>query len=145
MSKIEVCSIHTGEIIVTTKNGEVKSSTFKDLGTTPPTGVAEVDEDVAEILLGSIGSPDYFKRSYELDSAPGKDAGHGKNDEAVADAVTLTVETFDATTNFGKLKGLINKCDSAELVMTLIAHETQSKNRDGVLTALTARYDALTK
>lgn len=142
MSKIEVCSIHTGEIIVTTKNGEVKSSFFKDLGTTPPTGVCEVDEDVAEILLGAIGTPGYFKRSFELDST--LEGKSDENDEGKSDEpAILSVEVFDETTNFGKLKGLINKCDSSDLIMSLIAHETQNKNRDGVLSALTARFDAL--
>lgn len=163
MSKIEVCSLHTGEICGTTKAGREFSVVFEDKGAC---GVALVDEDIAEHLLGGIGHPEYFKAgAIEVKttetappSTPASPAttgtGEGKTDPAGSGTGSdpskpedpppaLTIEAYDAITNAMSLKAAINKCESKETIMELIAHETQGKNRDWAVKALEERQKAL--
>ena len=76
---IEVASIHIGTINLGTKDGEQRSIDFEDKG---GVGFALVDEAEAEILLGGIGRPEYWKP--------------GTTGDAVADALNNDPEASPA-------------------------------------------------
>lgn len=150
MSQIEVCSCHTGEIVGTTRSGREFSVKFKDVGTC---GVALVDEEIAEHLLGGIGHPEYYKAgAIEIPSEPSAPVGAQSNQgdpatngegPAAPNPAALTAESYEAITNYQTAKAAINKSEDANLLMELLASETQGKNRDGFVKLLEERLAAL--
>lgn len=154
MSQIEVCSrVHTGKVIVTTLQGEKEIVEFKQVE--PRLYVAVVSEDAAEILLGKLGAPDYFKLGpVELTETPADETestgeeipGGTETEEEVPDApAVINREAFDAATNVTQLKALVEQCEDRELLMELVAAEIGAdKPRKTYTDALNARIDALT-
>ncbi len=93
MSKtIEIVSIHTGKIRLCTRKGEQRTVMFEDKG---DRGFALCDEDEAEILLGGIGLPDYWKPGQGQGSQP---TGPITIPPAIPAAETGEAETGEAET-----------------------------------------------
>jgi len=146
MSKIEVCSRHIGPITVTTRQGDVKDLVFKDCSTDDrKEGVAEVDEDVALVLLEDIGLPDYYKSGpvvIKANPGPADDPGGGSDDDPPP-AGGLTKESYETISNANTLKKALKGCADKGLLMELMAGETQGKNRETFVNALNAQIEAL--
>ena len=143
MSKIEVCSRHIGKIVVTTRAGEVKELLFKDCSSSNRVmGVAEVDEDVADVLLSDIGDPEYFKSAAIVvkENTSGGTVGEGGDEPPVTG---LTKETYETIKNANTLKAALKACADRDLLMDLISSETQGKNRDTFVNALNAQLETL--
>lgn len=161
MSQVEICSRHKGKINVTTRAGKPSEVEFIDVsGRGPATGVATVDEDVADILL-EIGLPDYW-RPGQLNSNEGPEkteTGEGGNPEPPVEGdqnppaggeqdppepKAFTPEAYDALKNVDQLKEALAGCNEQAVIMALIAHESQKeRTRNSWMDALSDRLDEL--
>jgi hypothetical protein len=127
---ITVASRIIGPVGLGIANGEQRIVTFEEKD---GIGVAMVDNEEAEVLLGAIGKPDYWKPGSEdlsLEDIINADPAA----KAAADAITGM--TGLAIANLVKK---INKAETAEDVDTLVGTETNPK----VLTAASKRKDEL--
>lgn len=120
---IEVASIHIGTINLGTKDGEQRSIDFEDKG---GVGFALVDEAEAEILLGGIGRPEYWKPGTTGDAvadalnndpeASAAAAALMAGKKAVAEAIekikaAQTVEEVDALLGDDKRKNVVKAAE----------------------------------
>ena len=143
MSKetIEVCSIHKGKISLTLKDGEKRTVVFQDRGNV---GVAMVDEKVAEHLLDGVGRPDYFK-SGAIEVGGDDKKPEQKQGGETGTGMQLSEESYGQIGNANQLKSLLKECDDKDLVMRLVAIETNGEKRDTWINALNARLEELAK
>lgn len=160
MSKIEICSKfgNVGEVTVTTKRGDTKTVNFKAVS---GGSVAEVDEDVAEVLLGDLpheynkpgaievktdtGADETKLTDAGKDADKSKSADDGKagDDTKIPEDTPLTLESYPAITNYQALRSQLKKVADSALVMELVVVETQGKNREGFVKLLNERLDEL--
>lgn len=158
MSKtIEIVSKHTGKIKLCTRKGEQRTVVFEDKG---GVGYAMCDEDEADILLGAIGLPGYWKPGQGEDSQQSippittgkqddtdKTGGAGGQDDAdKTDPTVLSKEGYESIKNVNELHGLLETCEDAGLIMELVAIESQKEpSRSTWMKALNDRLEDLTK
>jgi len=161
MSKtIEIVSKHTGKIRLCTRKGEQRTIVFEDKG---GVGYALCDEDEADILLGAIGLPNYWKpgqgegsqqiappittgKQAEPDdtNTTGGSGGQGNPDNT--DPAVLTKEGYESIKNVNELNGLLETCKDATLIMELVAIESQKDpSRSTWMKSLNDRLEDLTK
>lgn len=150
MSKtIEIVSINIGPVALCTKRGEQRTVLFQDKG---GVGFAMCDEDEAEILLGGIGKPDYWKPGQSESGAPAPVTIPAGTDDNVPDTGNsepggeLTKERYESIKNVGELKDLLQTTNDTALVMELIAIEAQKESsKASWMNALNDRLDELNK
>lgn len=165
---IEIVSRHTGQVALCTKKGEQRTVTFEPKA--GGVGFALCDEDEAEILLGCIGKPDYWKtgqneeaQSGPVEINPGAQTGESENtngeggaentggegDDASANSdqvKVLTKEGYDAIKNAKDLQALLENCEDVALIMELVAVEAQKEpTRSTWMKALNDRLTAIQK
>lgn len=145
---IEIVSINIGPVALCTKRGEQRTVVFQDKG---GVGFAMCDEDEAEILLGGIGKPDYWKPGQNESGTPAPIAIPGETNENGQDTDTepageLTKEKYETIKNVGELKTLLQTTNDSTLVMELIAIEAQRESSKATwMNALNDRLDELNK
>ena len=143
MSLVTVCSIHSGKVIVTVP-GE---TTGREVEFIERNGanVAEVPEEVAYVLLDGIGEKGGYSRPGVIDLT-GSDISTKRvvapPAEEESDMFILTPETFTGL-SVSKLEDALATTDDRELIMTLMAMETQSTNRASAIKVLTAKLETL--
>ena len=133
---IEVCSKHSGTILVPVPGKDAKKIEFIPRG---PVNVAEVDDDVAEVLLGQIGGAEYFKAgAIDITGAVEVDT---PDSDPIADT-ELTVAALLAL-SVAKIGEAVADSADRDFLMNAIAAETQSQNRASAVKVLTERLTAL--
>lgn len=139
---IEICSIHTGDILVSIP-GEPKARTIHfeprdDTAKQRTIGVALCDDLEAEVLLGKIGAPSYFKAQNEFGSISVTSAPDAKK------VSTLSAEAYGKL-NVEGVKVAAKECLSVDEIKEMIVMETNGQNRTGAQKALEARLLELVK
>lgn len=140
MSKtIECASKHIGEINFTTRKDEQRTVVFEDKD---GVGFAMLDEDEAEILLGGIGRPEYWKPGTTGDAVA--DAIANDPVAAAAAAALMGGKKQEDADDEGKqpvkeVAELIKACTTIEAVDAIVAED----KRIGVLKAAAARRKEL--
>jgi len=133
---IECCSIHKDTINFTTKDGEQRSVVFEDKS---GVGFAMLDEDEAEVLLGGIGRPEFWKPGTTGDAVT--DALLNDPVAAAAAAKLLAGEQTDGKHTVKEIVELLEACTTAEEVDELVAGD----ERKGVVKAAEERKQELAK
>jgi hypothetical protein len=135
MSKtIECVSIHTDTINFSTKDGEQRSVVFEDKG---GVGFAMLDEEEAEVLLGGIGRPEFWKPGTTGDAVT--DALLNDPVAAAAASKLLSGEKTDGKATVKEIVELLEACSTPEDIDELVAGD----ERKGVVKAAEERKAAL--
>jgi len=135
MSKtIECASIHTDTINFSIKDGEQRSVVFEDKG---GVGFAMLDEEEAEVLLGGIGRPEFWKPGTTGDAVA--DALLNDPVAATAAAKLLAGDKSDGKATVKEIVDLLEACNTSEEVDELVAGD----ERKGVVKAAEERKAVL--
>lgn len=133
---IEICSIHSGEILVPIPGEEARTINFeprRDEAKQRTIGVALCDDKEAEILLGRIGHPQYFKAQNEFENLA---SGSQKEPGALS-------EDAYSKLNVKAVATLVKTINSIDEIKQLIVTETAGQNRAGALKSLEDRLGEL--
>lgn len=135
---IQVASIHR---IV---NGAVNDTPFTvtfDESNDPKVFIKDIEDSVAIHLL-DIGRATFIRTGNADFWKPGTEVDEKLNDPP-ADVTELTVDSYDQVRNVAQLRELLAAVTDRDMLMQIIAKETQGKNRESWNKALNEKWEAL--